>query len=150
MRPDDPVVLGFLSPSFVARVATRSPTGRPALTPLWFVMLGGHFFMGTGQASLAARNAVANPEVAILLDGEAAGRSEYVLRVRGHAAVHPGVPTWGVLARLALKYYFAPSAARVELAHRSRWRLRQRYYAQGRGAVIEVVPETAELLRLPS
>jgi len=150
MRPDDPVVLGFLDHSFVARVATRSRTGRPALTPLWFVIEGGHFFMATGQAALAARNAVTNPEVAILLDGEAAGRSEYVLRVRGRAAVHPGLPTWGVLARLALKYYIAPPAVRVELAHASQWRLRQRYYAQGRGAVIEVVPETAELLRRPS
>lgn len=105
--------------------------------------------MGTSQAALATRNAAANPEVVILLDGEALGRSEYVLRVRGQARVHTGFPTWRVLARLALKYYLAPAAVRVELAHASQWRLRQRYYAQGRAVVIEVVPENAELLRRP-
>jgi pyridoxamine 5'-phosphate oxidase-like protein len=149
MRPDDPIVRGFLNHSFVARVATRSRNGLPALTPLWFVIEGGSFFMGTSQAALAARNAVANPEVAILLDGEAAGSSEYVLRVRGRARVHAGFPTWRVLARLALKYYLSPAAVRVELVHASQWRLRQRYYAQGRAAVIEVVPEEAELLHRP-
>jgi len=149
MHPDDPIVLGFIRHSFVARVATRSRSGLPGLTPLWFVVEGGSFFMGTSKAALAVRNAAANPEVAILLDGEAAGRSEYVLRVGGRARVHAGFPTWRVLARLALKYYLAPAAARVELAHASQWRLRQRYYAQGRAAVIEVVPEKAELLHRP-
>lgn len=149
MSPDDPIVLGIQDHSYVARVATRSRNGLPALTPLWFVIEGGHFFMGTAQTALAARNVIASPEVAILLDGEAAGRSEYVLRVRGRARVHEGLPTWRVLTRMALKYYLAPAAARVELAHASQWRLRQRYYAQGRAAVIEVVPESAELLRRP-
>jgi len=144
---DDPIALKMEAHSFVARVATRSRSGRPALTPLWFVVDHGHFFMATGQAALAARNADANPEITILLDGEAAGRSQFVLRVHGKARVHAGFPTWRVLARLALKYYVAPAAARVELAHASRWRLRSRYYAQGHPAVIEFVPETAELLR---
>jgi hypothetical protein len=119
------------------------------LTPLWFVAERGHLFMATGQATLAARNVLANPEVAILLDAETAGRSEYVLQVRGRAAVHGGFPGWRVLARLALKYYVAPRAARVELAHAAQWRMRQRYYAQGKAAVIEVVPEDAELLHRP-
>lgn len=149
MRPDDPIVLGIQNRSFVARVATRSRSGLPALTPLWFVTDGGHFFMGTAQTALAARNVIAHPEVEILLDGEAAGKSEYVLRMRGRASVHQGLPTWRVLTRMALKYYLAPGAARVELAHASLWRLRQRYYAQGRAVVIEVVPESAELLRRP-
>jgi hypothetical protein len=109
----------------------------------------GHLFLATGQATLAARNAVANPEVAILLDGEAAGRSKDVLQLRGRAEVHGEFPSWRVLARLAFKYYLAPQAARVELAHASLWRMRQRYYAQGKAAFIEVVPETAELLRRP-
>ncbi|HKE11263.1 MAG TPA: pyridoxamine 5'-phosphate oxidase family protein [Myxococcota bacterium] len=150
MRPDDPIVRGFLRDSFVARVATQSRSGRPSLTPLWFIVDRGHLYMATGQATLAARNAVANPEVAILLDGEAAGRSECVLRVHGKATVHSGFPTWRVLARLALKYYVAPPAARAELAHAAQWRLRTRYYAQGQSAVIEVAPETAELVRSTS
>jgi len=150
VRPDDPIVLRFLHHSFVARVATQSRSGRPALTPLWFIVDRGHLYMATGQATLAARNAVASPEVAILFDGEAAGRSGHVLRVHGRATVHSGLPSWRVLARLALKYYVAPPAARVELAHAGKWRLRTRYYAQGQGAVIEVAPETAELVRSPS
>jgi hypothetical protein len=37
-----------------------------------------------------------------------------------------------------------------ELRHARQWRLRQRYYAQGRIAVIEFAPESAELLRDPA
>jgi len=129
-------------------VATRSPTGAPSLTPLWFVIEGGRLFLTTGRATLAARNAELNPEICVLLDAEGRGRSDRVLRLRGRATVLPQLPSWRVLARFALKYYLG--GARSELTHAGKWRLRQHYYGQGRAAVIEVVPESAELLRLPA
>jgi len=147
VTPDDPLVRDFVATSLVARVATRSRAGVPALTPLWFVADGGHLYTTTGQATLAARNAKASPKVAILLDGEAAGPREHVLRLHGRATVHGELPGWRVLARFAVKYYLGGFAS--ELHHARQWRLRQRYYAQGQIAVIEFAPESAELLRRP-
>ncbi len=62
--------------------------------------------------------------------------------------MHAELPGWRVLARFALKYYLGGLAS--ELRHAGRWGLRQRYYAQGRPAVIDFVPESAEWLRAPS
>lgn len=147
MTLDEPALREYLATSFVARFATRSRAGVPALTPLWFVADGGRLYAMTGQATLAARNAKACPEIAVLLDGEAAGPRERVLRLRGRAAVHGELPAWRVLARTALKYYLGGAAS--ELRHAGLWRLRQRYYAQGQVAVIDFVPESAEWLRRP-
>lgn len=123
MTPGDPAVRDFLATSFVARFATRSRAGTPALTPLWFVADAGHLYAMTGQATLAARNAKACPEIAVLLDGEGTGPRARVLRLCGRATVHGELPAWRVLARLALKYYLAGIAS--ELRHARQWRLRQ-------------------------
>ncbi len=147
MTPADPLVREYLATSFVARVATRSPAGVPAMTPLWFVAHRGLLYATTGWNTLAARNAAATGEVAILLDGEAVGTRSEVLRLRGRATVHPDLPSWRVLARIARKYYLGGAASEIRNARR--WGLRRRYYAQGRTAVIEIAPEGAELLRRP-
>lgn len=141
MSPDDPAVRAFLSASLVARVATRSRTGAPALTPLWFVTHAGRLYMTTGQATLAARNAKAWPEILVLLDGEAAGPRQRILRLRGRAAVHDTLPSWRVMARFAWKYYLRSLGS--ELRHARQWGLRQRYYAQGEPAVLDFLPEGA-------
>lgn len=148
MTPDDPIVRAFLEQSLVARIATRSPKGWPALTPLWFVCAGGRLYATTGRETLAARNAATTPAVAVLLDAEAGGTSAHVLRLHGRARVRPGLPTWPILARMAIKYYVG--GWRSELANAARWNLRRRYYAQGDGVTIEVSPDRAELLRRPS
>lgn len=147
MSPDDPVVQRYLATSYVARVATRSRSGVPALTPLWFVADGGRLYTTTSQATLAARNAKADPAVAILLDGEGGDAGGQVLRLRGRARVHARLPSLRVLARFAWKYYLG--GWQSELRHAGLWGLRQRYYAQGEIAVIEFAPESAELLRTP-
>jgi len=141
---DDPVVREVLDTSLVARVATRSKNGVPALTPLWFVADRGHLYTTTGQATLAARNVKSCPEIAILFDGEGGGRRERILRLRGRAVVHGEMPGLRVLARFALKYYLGGFTS--ELRHADKWRLRQRYYAQSEAAVIDFVPESAEWL----
>jgi Pyridoxamine 5'-phosphate oxidase len=148
VSPGDPAVREFLASSFVARVATRSRRGAPALTPLWFVFDAGHLYAATGQATLAARNAKACPEVAVLLDGEGGARRERVLRLRGRASVRAEMPGWRVLARFALKYYLRGAAS--ELRHAGLWGLRQRYYAHSQAAVIDFVPESAEWLVVPA
>jgi hypothetical protein len=145
---DDPAVRELLATSFVARVATRSPAGTPALTPLWFVADGGHLYAMTGQATLSARNARARPAIAVLLDGEGAGPRSRLLRLRGRATVHGELPSWRVLARFAVKYYLGGLAS--ELRHAAKWRLRQLYYSQGALAVLDFVPESAEWIGQPS
>ncbi len=108
------------------RLATVSANGAPSLTPIWFVVVKGRLIASTAASTVAARNVAAEPRVTVLLDGEKAGQSEYVLRVRGVAAVHRGLPPAGVLARFGAKYYLAPRGLRSEIAHASRWRLRTR------------------------
>ena len=144
---EDPAVREILARSFVARVATRSKSGVPALTPLWFVIRSGHLYCATGKATLAARNARACPEMAILFDGEAGAPRERLLRLRGRAVVHDAMPGFSVLARFGLKYYLGGLAS--ELRHAPLWRLRQRYYGQGEAAVIDFVPEVTEWVERP-
>jgi hypothetical protein len=139
---DDPAVRDVLDTSWVTRVATRSKSGTPALTPLWFVENAGHLYTTTGQATLAARNTKACPEIVLLFDGEQVHGRERILRLRGRAAVHGEMPGWPVLARFALKYYVGGFAS--EIRHAAKWGLRQRYYAQGEVAVIDFVPESAD------
>lgn len=149
MKPDDPIVRAFIERSLVARVATRSAKGWPALAPLWFAEDGGRLYSGTGAATLAARNAAANPDVSVLLDAEAAGISAHVLRLHGRATVRAGVPPWRVLLGLARKYYLSPGGLRCEIAHVGQWNLRRHYYAQAEGVTLEIALERGELLRRP-
>lgn len=149
MSPDAPLVHHYLASSLVMRLATVSGRGRPSLTPIWFVLVGGSLASTTAATTVAARNITAEPRVTILLDGETAGRSGFVLRVRGTAEVHPGLPPLGVLARFAAKYYLSPRALRSEIAHANRWRLRIRYYAQSDPVWLSVEPTTAELIPAP-
>ena len=149
MTPDDPIARAFLERSLVARIATRSPKGWPALAPLWFVEQGGRLYTATGAATLAARNAAADPRVTVLLDAEAGGPSAHTLRLDGRATVRAALPSWRVLFAFARKYYLSPGGLRCELAHAALWNLRRRYYAQNEGVTIEIEVERAELLTRP-
>jgi hypothetical protein len=149
MRPDDALVGHYLSSSYVMRLATASPRGSPSLTPIWFVATDGRLVASTSATAVAARNIAAEPRVTVLLDGERAGRSDLVLRLRGTAEVHPGLAPWGVLARFAPKYYLRPSVLRTELAHVRQWGLRRRYEAQADPVWIAIEPTAAELIPVP-
>jgi hypothetical protein len=134
----------------VVEVATVSPKGRPFLTPLWFVVEGDVLYITTGPETRAGRNVAAHPDVTLLFHdaGESAGR---VLRLRGRATCHRGLPGWGVLARVAVKYYVGPRALPVELRNARRWYLRRRYYGRVKGGFghLRVVPGVAEFLPAP-
>jgi hypothetical protein len=147
----DATARAFLRDSMIAQVATRSAKSRPFLTPLWFVMDGGLLYITTGPATWAGRNVGADPRVELLFSGERARRSDRVLRLRGTASCHRGLPSWRVLLRIAAKYYASPRALRVELRNARRWGLRQRFYGQVKGGFgyLRVVPIAAEFLPRP-
>jgi hypothetical protein len=149
MRANDHLIRHYLAHSLVMRLATVSATGAPSLTPIWFVVVKGRLIASTAATTVAARNVAAQSRVTMLLDGEKAGQSDYVLRLRGVAAVHDGLPPAGALARFGAKYYLAPSGLRSEIAHANRWRLRTRYYAQSEAVWLAIEPTTAELIRVP-
>jgi hypothetical protein len=149
--PSEPLVRSFLLHSMIAQVATRSPKGHPFMTPLWFVVDGDLVFITTGAASQTGKNIMQHPEVALLFGGERDGSSDQLLRLRGTATCHRGLPSWRVLLRIAAKYYVSPSALTVELRNAGRWRLRQLYYGQQPGGVgyLRVVPTEAAFLPKP-
>jgi hypothetical protein len=146
VEPGDPLARAVLRRAMIARLATRSPGGAPFVTPIWFVLAGGRVVMATGAQTVSARNLRAHPEAVLLFEADRGGRPEGTLRLRGPAVVRAGPPPLGLLVRVGWKYYLRPAALRGELAHLGRQRLRQRYYAQARPAVIEVTPRAAEWL----
>ena len=149
MKTDDPLVDHYLAQSLVMRLATVSATGGPSLTPIWFVTVDRRLISTTAATTVVARNVAVEPRVTVLLDGEAAGSSELVVRLGGTAEVHRGLPPLGVLARFAVKYYLSPGGLRSELAHASRWMLRARYYAQADPVWLTIEPTDAELIPVP-
>ena len=100
MNVDDPLVTHMLRNSSVMRLATMSAAGHTTLTPLWFVVDAGRIVAGTAASTVAVRNIRADPRVTLLLDGETAGPSERVLRVRGFAEINEGMPPGRAVVRL--------------------------------------------------
>ena len=134
----------------VVQLATLSDKEVPALIPLWFVCDRSDLCMGTGRATLSARNITAHSRVVLMFHAERHGKQSRVLRITGTATCHYNVPPWRIILRLAMKYYLSPRGLYSELLHWRKWRLRQRYYAQAQATTIKVVPESAEFLsRVP-
>ena len=144
----DARVRDFLDASTVVELATVSPSGRPFVTPLWFVGDDGALYVTTAATSRAARNVATHPAVAMLLHGDRDGRRDQVLLLRGSATVHHAFPSWRVLAKLALKYHLSPRGALSELRHAAQWPLRLLYYSDARGgpAHLRIVPTTGEIV----
>jgi len=147
LSPTDAAVRAFLERSMVVQVATLSPKGRPFVTPLWFVV---HDGVITGPGTWAGKNVTQHPEVSLLFGGEA-GEPDRFLRLRGRAECHHSLPSWGVLLRIAAKYYASPRGLLVELRNAHKWRLRSLYYGQVKGGFghIRVVPKSCEFLTRP-
>ncbi|HUI25188.1 MAG TPA: pyridoxamine 5'-phosphate oxidase family protein [Candidatus Kryptonia bacterium] len=149
--PADPEVRAFLRDSLVVQVATLSPKGRPFVTPLWFVVAGGALYITTGATTRAGKNVGQNSTVALLFAGERAAGPPRCLHLRGTATCHRGLPPWGILLRVAAKYYLAPRALLTELRNVRKWPLRQRYYGQvtGGAGYLRVVPTAVDFLACP-
>ncbi len=151
MNVDDPAMLDVLRRCMVARIATLSGTGRPSITPLYFVAPGGRIWLGTSEWTLAARSVQADPRVSILFEVERDPRPHLILRISGRASVRTdpkGQRSYN--RRVARKYILTPGGIRHYLAHRRQLKLQRTYHAQsaekGQACVIEVTPLDAEFL----
>jgi PPOX class probable F420-dependent enzyme len=60
-------VKAFLEKPNFAVLATRSSSGRPQATPVWFVLVGDHILINTKAGRTKLRNMEANPQVALAI-----------------------------------------------------------------------------------
>ncbi|OJF82308.1 hypothetical protein NS14008_28120 [Nocardia seriolae] len=137
----------------VARTATVSRTGRPHVNPLYFVYGNGEIYLGTSERTLAAMNARANPRVTVLFNVESAPNDRRVLRISGRATVRTdsGLRRW-YLRRDVWKYFVNWRGFSNAIMHARLLFLVRHYLSSGssdRMCVLEVLPETAELLTAP-
>src|SRR5450432_375822 len=87
MNVDSSVIHDFVRRAMVARIATLSSSGRPSITPLYFVYVNGHIWLGTADWTLAARAVKADPHVSIFFEVERTPNDSRILRIRGCASV---------------------------------------------------------------
>jgi Pyridoxamine 5'-phosphate oxidase len=151
MNDDDPAMLDILRRCMVARIATLSRTGRPSITPLYFVAPHGRIWLGTSEWTLAARNAKADPRVSVLFEVEQDPSLHRVLRISGRASVRTDPKAQrSYTLRVARKYVLTPGGIRHYLAHLRQLKLQHTYHAQaaekGQACVIEVTLLHAEFL----
>jgi general stress protein 26 len=151
MNSDDPEALDILRRCMVARIATLSHSGRPSITPLYFVAPHGLIWLGTSDWTLAARSVQADPRVSVLFEVERDHGPRRVLRISGRASVLRDPRAQRSYNRqVARKYVLTPSGIRHYLAHLRQLKLQHLYHAQsaekGQACVIEVTPLHVELL----
>lgn len=155
MRFDDPEVRQFLSRSMIMRMASLSPKGQPIIRCLWFVCQRERIYMFTGDGTPTGRGISIHPDVTILFDGERGPPSGQLLRMRGRAVYRRES---GIVLRVMLaiirKYFLTLPGLRNLWAHAGTVPAAARFYwepwreARGRqlGLIIEVVPESFELV----
>jgi hypothetical protein len=151
MNVDDPAVLNFMHRSMVARIATLSHNGRPSITPLYFVYVKGHIWLGTADWTLAAREAKADPRVSVLFQIERNPNDHRILRIIGNANVRTDTNTMrSSNLRMALKYILTPGSLHNRLSNRRLVQAERLYHmqsaAKGLACIIDVTPEQAEFL----
>jgi len=151
MNADDPVVLNFIQQSMVARIATLSHNGRPSITPLYFVYVSGHIWLGTADWTLAAREAKANPRVCVLFQIERNPNDHRILRIIGAAQVRTDAKTMrSSNLRMALKYVLTPSSLRNRLSNLRLVHAERLYHMQsaekGLACIVDIIPQQAEFL----
>jgi hypothetical protein len=149
MNVDDPAMLDVLRRCMVARIATLSRTGRPSITPLYFVAPHGRIWLGTSEWTLAARSVQADPRVSVLFEVERDRSAHQILRISGRASVRTDLQAQRFYnRRVARKYVLTPSGISHYLAHLRQLKLQHTYHAQsaekGQACVIEVTPLHAE------
>lgn len=153
MRLDAPEVKTILRRAMVARIATLSRNRRPHVNPLYFVLLDDRIQLGTVDRTLVVLNVRASPQVTILFDDERRPSDRRVLRLRGRATVSTDPDVGRAYRRGIVRKYFQNWRGLAHiLIHAPSLPLMRRYHAthsKGEACVIEVVPDEAELLRVP-
>jgi hypothetical protein len=143
-----------LRQAMVVRIATLSRNGRPSVSPINFVYLRGHIWIGTVDWTLAARDARADPRVVLLFEVERSPGYRRVLRITGRAQVRTDAGARRAYnLRAALKYMLTPGGIRHYLGHLRLLALMRHYHAQsaerGRSCIIDVTPEHVEYIPAP-
>jgi len=154
MNLDDLAVFDVLRRARVARIATVSRSGRPHVNPLYFVLGNGRIYLGTVDRTLAALNIKADPRVTILFNIEREPSDSRVLRIHGTAVVStdPKLCRWYVVRDIR-KYFMNRRGLWNVLTHARLLPAVRRFISsgeKGNECVIEVRPEEAELLTVPS
>lgn len=151
MKLDDPTMRAIVRRSMVARIATLSRNGRPAVTPIYFVYARGSIWLGTVDWTLAVRNVRADPRVSILFELEQNSAERRVVRIRGRASLRTEqeiVRFYNL--RVAFKYLLTPAGIHHLLLHTQLMPLRRAYHAlskeKGQACIIAVDPEEVEWL----
>lgn len=149
MTVDDPIAAAILQRSMVARIASLAPDARPSVTPLYFVAVRGHIWLGTVDWTIAVRNLRLDPRVSVLFEVERDRGERPVLRIAGHASIRRDPETWhSYVLRVARKYVLTPGGIGNVMAHFRQRPMRRAYAAQsaakGSSCVIDVTPEQVE------
>ncbi len=151
MNPEGLAIQQIVRRATVARLATLSRSGRPAVTPIYFIQAGGHIWLGTVDWTLAARNVKTNPRVSVLLAIENQDPHRVLVRIRGRAVLRTDTRTQRKYSRrVARKYLLTADGLRDYLGHIPQLRPMHYYHAdnavRGQACVIDVAAEHIELL----
>lgn len=153
MDADDPQVTEMLGRSMNVRVGTLSSSGVPHLTPLRFVHDGRAIYALTRAGSPAARHIAERPGVVLLFDAERSDAGAPVLRMRAQATIRPEADLKRWFERRAAARYFLRPAGLWNMVRHWRnlpaWVRRRRESGPEAMALIEMVPETAEMVAGP-
>lgn len=109
--------LAFLSSGTrTGKLATATPSGRPHVTPVWFVVDGDEAVFTTRHDSVKGRNLRANPRAALTVDSEEYPYSFVI--VRGRVRLQDDAPdllAW--TTRIAARY--VPAALAADIGRRN-------------------------------
>lgn len=150
----DPAIQTVLERGMVARLATMSRSGRPHVSPNYFVLDGSRLWLGTTTGTLTARNVAANPTVRVLVENERDSEDERLVLIAGIATIRTDQ---GLLReykrRDARKYFRTLQGLLMSIRHLRRLLLTSRYLsssdASSRHCVIEIAPTVIEMLESP-
>ncbi|WP_062211175.1 pyridoxamine 5'-phosphate oxidase family protein [Streptomyces sp. NBRC 109706] len=97
--PSEPAVLDRLAGDRNVWLCTTRPDGSPHVTPVWFVLIGGSWWIGVDAASVKARNLAHAPTVSLALED---GARPVV--AEGEARLHRAPFATEVVDAFAAKY----------------------------------------------
>ena len=80
-------------------IATATPQGKPAATPVWGVWLDDILYFDGSPQTRRGRNIAANPQVAVHLES-----GDQALMLEGEAHILPGAPDKALAKRVAAAY----------------------------------------------
>ncbi len=151
MNSLDPAMIDVIQRCMVARIATVSSHGRPSVTPLYFVYINDHVWLGTSDWTLAARNAKADPRVSVLFNVERDRTDRRVLRLTGRASVNVDPAMMRLYNQLVARKYVLTPRGLLHYALNFRLLRPMHYYhdqskEKGLPCIIDVTPEHVEFV----